>query len=491
MKNIKKFFAVLIALVMSISMATTAFAADTYSITINNSNTGHTYEAYQIFSGSLSKNGVLSDIQWGYSVSDTGKNALGKAASKAETLVTEADAKAFADEVAKYLTSPVGSANAPTDGKYVISGLSTGYYLVKDKDNSLQGGNDSYTSYILKVVADVTADPKSDAPESAKKVMDTNDTTGATTGWQDSADYDIGDKVPFQLTGTLPANYSEYETYTLIFHDTESAGLTFDKDSVKVYVDGKAITSGYTVVTEGLDDGCTFEVRFADVKSIAAATDGSVITVEYNSLLNENAVIGAEGNKNTMNMEYSNNPNAEQGGTPGDTGKTPDDTAIVFTYQTVINKVDENNAPLTGAEFTLEKKLANGRWETISVVKNDEGTIFTFAGLDDGDYRLKETKTPDGYNSIDPIEFTITAEHEVLSDVPALTSLNGNATSGEITLVSNLANGSLTSNIVNQSGSTLPSTGGIGTTIFYIVGAVLVLGAVVLLITKKRVGTAK
>ena len=130
-------------------------------------------------------------------------------------------------------------------------------------------------------------------------------------------------------------------------------------------------------------------------------------------------------------------------------------------------------------------------WKAITVVKNAEGTTFTFSGLDDGNYRLTETKTPAGYNTIDPIEFTITAEHDVLSDSPALKSLSGNATTGEITFTSNTTEGSLSADVVNKAGATLPETGGIGTTIFYVLGSVLLVGAAVLLITKKRMSAQK
>lgn len=142
---------------------------------------------------------------------------------------------------------------------------------------------------------------------------------------------------------------------------------------------------------------------------------------------------------------------------------------------------------LTGAEFTLEKyNKATDKWETITVVKNDDGTTFTFSGLDDGNYRLTETTTPDGYNTIAPIEFTITAEHDVLSDSPTLTSLSGDVTTGEITFAANATDGSLSADVINNAGATLPETGGMGTTIFCVLGGVLMLGAVVLLVTKKR-----
>ena len=147
MKHGKKFASLLLALVMVLGLSITASAADTYSITINNNAEGHTYEAYQIFTGDLSGT-TLSNIVWGSGVSEAGQTALGDAAAKAESLKTEADAKAFAKEVAPYLTTAAGSANTVTDGKYVISGLAAGYYLVKDQDGSLTGDNDSYTESV-------------------------------------------------------------------------------------------------------------------------------------------------------------------------------------------------------------------------------------------------------------------------------------------------------------------------------------------------------
>ncbi len=500
MKHIRKLASLLLALVMVFALATTAFAEETtpttYSITINNSAEGHTYEAYQIFTGELSDT-TLSNIVWGSGISEAGQTALGGAAAKAETLKTEADAKAFAKEVAPYLTTAAGSANTVTDGKYVISGLAAGYYLVKDQDDSLTGDNDSYTEYIVKVVSNATATPKSDVPTVQKKVKDINNSTDdAMTDWQDSADHDIGDSVPFQLKATLANNVSSYTTYKVVFHDTQSKGLTYNNDA-KVYIDGTE-TDGFTVTaTVNADGTTTLTVSCDDVKTLGAG-NRSVITVEYTATLNTNAVLGSAGNPNEVYLEYSNNPNKSESGN-NETGNTPEDVVIVFTYKTIISKITKNPdykpevagskayIPLTGAEFTLEKyNKETNEWKAITVVKNDEGTTFTFTGLDDGNYRLAETKTPAGYNSIDPIEFTVTAEHDVLSANPTLTSLSGNATTGELTFTSNTTEGSLSADVVNNAGSTLPETGGIGTTIFYVLGSILVLAAVVLLVTKKR-----
>lgn len=516
MKHSKKLASLLLALVMALSLAVTAFADEstTYSITINNSTAGHTYEAYQIFTVDLATNEagnkVLSNIVWGSGVSEAGQTALGDAAAKAETLKTEADAKAFAKAVAPYLTTAAGSANTVTDGKYVISGLAAGYYLVKDQDGSLIGDNDSYTEYIIQVVGNVTATPKSDVPEVQKKVKDINDSTDTTkTDWQDSADYDIGDSIPFQLKATLADNVSSYTTYKVVFHDTLSKGLTYNNDA-KVYIGGTE-TNGFAVTaTVNADGTTTLTVSCDDVKALDAS-NSSVITVEYTAKLNENAVLGSAGNPNEVYLEYSNNPNKSEKGN-NETGETPKDVVIVFTYKTIINKVDSENKPLTGAAFKLEK-LIKGKdgdadtWTTVKEFAVDETTTsFTFSGLDDGQYKLTETKTPVGYNTIDPIYFVIEATHGETADAPTLKTLNAYLTDangnkqtemkdGESVNIDlgtvDLTAGSITTTVVNKSGSKLPSTGGIGTTIFYVLGGVLVLAAVVLLVTKKRMSGAE
>ena len=215
----------------------------------------------------------------------------------------------------------------------------------------------------------------------------------------------------------------------------------------------------------------------------------------YTATLNEGATIGGAGNPNTVKLEYSNNPN--QGG-EGDTGKTPENKVTVFTFQLNIDKKDEKNQPLKGAGFTLYKYDADAegeeadKWSLVGTeIKGEDLTSFTWEGLDAGRYKLVESTTPNGYNTMEDIEFTITAD---LSNEPAsVTALNVAVTENpnlaeQPVMSTDRDSGTISSTVVNESGAQLPSTGGIGTTIFYVVGGVLVVGGGVLLVAKRRVG---
>lgn len=490
MKLFKKFasFVLAFAMIMAIAMPSVVKAAGNGSITITGANAGHTFEAYQIFAGDVSGS-TLSNLKWGSSVNAEGQIALGDAKAKAKSLNDSSAAKTFAYEVSKYLATASGTSVA--EGKnYKINNLTPGYYLVKDRDGSVSG-QDSYTKFILEVVGnDVSAKVKSSVPTSEKKVMDANDTEGTKTEWQDSADYDIGDAVPFQLTGTVAQDYNDYKgAYQLVFHDTLSNGLTFNASSVKVYVndsDTPVATNQYTI-TYPATDNHSFDVTIHDVKSLG--TDVSKVRVEYTATLNENAIIGSLGNPNKMYMEFSNNPNNEQG---GDKGQTPEDKVIVFTYKIVINKIDSRRIPLAGAAFKLEKVLTNGEKKlvkeyTLGADENDpEKTKFEFTGLDDGQYILTETVAPEGYNTMDPITFNVIASHDTESADPKLTDLNGNPVNGEIEFTVNKDKGTLTAAVVNYQGDELPSTGGMGTTILYAAGVILILAAGVFLVMQKK-----
>ncbi|MBR6623835.1 MAG: LPXTG cell wall anchor domain-containing protein [Ruminococcus sp.] len=538
-RTFKRFAAItsasLLAACMVAPMAGSAVVKETEiksaNITIENTVSGHEYEAYQIFKGTLLKSVddnntedittddnttvTFTDVNWGDNViespalytalaeienadgdavfvDENGAN-LTTAAKVAEKLQGASSdvTKAFAATMNKHLNSTgvqtltenkTGEGEDTTTTGYTLTSTKPGYYLIKDKDGSLANEEDTYTSFIVQVLGDVSIAPKSGMVEFKKKIKDTNDSTGVTSDWQDSGDYDIGDKIPFQLTGKVAGDYDAYKVYQFVFHDEECEGLTFKRDSVVVKVDGTKIESGYEIV-EAPSDDCSFEIKFADLKQIGSVQAGSVITVEYESELNASADIGLPGNPNTSYLTFSNNPNNETG---TEIGKTVDDTVIAFTYQTVINKVDENNNALIGANFKLEKKeIVDGTTTWVEVTRKTgdaTGSKFTFTGLDDGDYKLTETATPPGYNSINPIEFTITAEHEILSDNPTLTSLMG----GDLVTGEFKDTGVITQSIQNNAGSVLPGTGGIGTTVFYLGGGAMVAVAGIYLISKKR-----
>lgn len=494
MKHTKKLASLLLALVMVFALATTAFAAENTIISPPEGST-RTYDVYQIFTGDLHE-GVLSNIKWGKNGTDTEGTAVDQTTLDALAAVNGKSDTEKLTEIQKYVKLDSGKFGTVSNGNPL--NVPTGYYLIKD--NGPVNDGEAYSLYVVQVVGPTTISPKVGTTTSDKKVKDTNDSAAnSTTDWQDSADYDIGDAVPFKLSATIAQDYTSYtHGYKLTFHDKEDAGLTFNASSVKVYVDGEEITSGFTVVTDGLTDGCTFEVRFANLKEINSVHAGSVISVEYTSTLNTDATVGSAGNKNTSHVTYTNNPNDEQA---GENGKTPDDVVIVFTYQTIVNKVTKNPnydstvegskeyIPLKGAGFTLYKKNAFGTYEAVgSELVGEDMTTFTWSGLDDGDYKLVETTTPAGYNTIADIEFTISAGH-VDGDSPYLNTLSGNVTSGTATFTAVVNDGSLSTDVVNNSGTQLPSTGGIGTTIFYVLGSVLVIGAAVLLVTKKRMST--
>lgn len=493
MKHAKKFASLLLALVMVFALATTAFAAENTTISAPDGST-RAYDVYQIFTGDLHE-GVLSNIKWGKNSTGTEGAAVDQTTLDALAAVNGKSDTEKLTEIQKYVKLNSEKFGTVSNGNQLT--VPTGYYLIKD--NGPVNDGEAYSLYVVQVVGPTTISPKVGTTTSDKKVDDKNDSnaTEDATTWQDSADYDIGDAVPFKLSATIAQDYANYTRgYKLTFHDKEDTGLTFNKNSVKVYVDGTLITTGYEVVTESLTDGCTFEVRFANLKDIASVKAGSIISVEYTSTLNDQAVIGSTGNKNTSHVTYTNNPNDEQA---GENGETPDDVVIVFTYKTIVNKVTKNPnydpkvegseeyIPLKGAGFTLYKKNASGTYEAVgSELKDKDMITFTWSGLDDGDYKLVETTTPSGYNTIPDIEFTITATHDVSSDSPTLISLSGG---DKFTGV--VSTGVVSANIENQSGAQLPSTGGIGTTIFYVLGSVLVIGAVVLLVTKKRMSTKR
>lgn len=365
---------------------------------------------------------------------------------------------AFAALVERHLTSDVAFSTDVGD-TYTISGLAAGYYLVKDQDSSLGAAEQpaAYTKFMLQMVKDINATPKSDLPTVEKKVHESSYATdgGYGTGYNDVADWSFGDKVPFKLIGTVP-EMDGYSAYKYTFHDTLSAGLTLDSTSVKVYLAGAkdADLSSLTPLTADSDytlnlpsssgtaliDGCSFEIAFTNLAGIAGIASGKYIIVTYDATLNDTAMIGLNGNENTVKLEFSNNPADST-----DTDETTPDTVIVFTYELDGTKVDgaDTDTTLPGAEFVLlnaaKNKVAqigdDGKldgwtdlpggagtgnaityedWADMDpgvILTSDANGLFKAIGLDDGTYQLREIKAPAGYNLLPgDVEIVITAD---------------------------------------------------------------------------------
>lgn len=521
--------------------------ATTGSITINNASKGHTYSAYQIFDGDLSydsetggdlTNPTLSNVEWGTGVNKTAvtaaladtefadMTAADIAAYLSDTKTGgEATARKFAQAISGVLAE-TAQGTATIQGEETsctISGLDFGYYLIKDTATIAGDDNkaDAVSLFMLQVVGPTTVESKVGTPSSDKKIV-----TGENSeGREVVGDYNIGDTVKFELTATLGDNYDKYTTYKLVFHDTMSKGLTLKVDTIVVKMGNTTFTqvtgdekNGYTVTTRTDTEGnATLDIAFADLKTAASnAATGSVITVTYEATLNSDAVIGNPGNPNTMHLEFSNNPNDEG---EGETGKTPDKEVIVFTFELDNNKVDGQNTETTlpGAEFVLKTATGDStdvkyavinaethkfiRWsdvkiegtndddETTTLVSDEDG-LFQVIGIEAGTYYLEETKAPVGYNKLEnDITVVITPSYD-----PNYQGTPGNdnvITELDVTVGGKDAaidddKGIGTGTIANNKGATLPETGGIGTTIFYAVGGLLTVGAVVLLVTKKR-----
>jgi fimbrial isopeptide formation D2 family protein/LPXTG-motif cell wall-anchored protein len=559
MKTIKKLASILLAVVMVLATAVSASASTSVLA-------GHTYKAYQIFKGTQAKDDtVLTDISWGSGVdwsalaSDIKTDTtFGTIFSEVAATPTEADAAVVAEALADHDSDSVIAKEFAkkvyahkTTGISVVPNETTveaGYYLVVDDTNFAESDVNAIRNLAIVRVTEngiISIEEKTSLPEVQKKVMEKNDSTGITSGWQDAADYDIDDLVPFQLTATLPSCYADYGKYQTNFYDTMSDGLTFNEITA-VYVEKgnetfKFAQSDYKVTSSEH----SLTVAFPNLKSSSISaniTKDCKIIVEYNATLNEKAKIGAEGNPNKVYLTYSNNPNngsnSNNGGNPGDNsgnpggdnpgdgsgnpggdnpgdgsenpggdnpgdgsgnpggdntgdddevGKTPEDQVIVFTYKLTVNKIADDKKPLAGAEFTLTKwnedsaKAVDGEASKTAVVSED-GTTFTFAGLDAGTYKLSETKTPDGYNTAEDIVFTISAQYDEKADTPELKEL----TVDQEEMAATVADGNVKATVINYKGGTLPSTGGMGTRIFTVGGLILMCGAAILLVAKKR-----
>lgn len=516
MTKMRRFAAIAAAAAMTACMAMPMSAMFTASAaTINVTTDGatastSTFEAYKLLGATDGGDG-----KYAYTVNEDYKTILQAATGATEDSAiiaaisgyTAEQMRTFADTVYKAIQAAGMEYDATGTGS--ITTDTQGYYLVAE--TALADANTAGTMSLVMVDTlgkdNVTITTKTESPSFQKKLKDANDTEGTETGWQDSADYDIGDKVPFQLKATLPADYANYKEYKLVFHDCLQDGvLSYDADSAKVSHKGTGavaitpVTSTTCGASSTNGDDCDLEFT-VDVKTaFPDAVAGDTIEIEYTATLGEGAKHGSAGNWNAAYLEYSNNPyfdsslNTDQN--PDNdmeetTSETPEDQVVVFTYKTVINKVDgtdgaNKGAALAGAAFKLSKLQSDGTYKEVKAFTAGEATSFEFVGLDDGTYKLEETTTPEGYNPIDPIEFKIEATHDEEADTPALKTLTGTKVTGEITLAASTDNSSLTADVENKSGTELPDTGGIGTTIFYVVGGTLVAGAGVTLIAKKR-----
>lgn len=541
--------------IAGVAGASTAMAVDgnTVNVTVPGADSNlndHAYTAYQILSGTqATSGGALGDAEWGTGIND----AAFLKALKADTTIGKyfanvTDAKGFAEAlsntdnfpadgantrlVAKIaMKNKAGSGTALTSGK--TTELATGYYVIVDSTAAEQA---VYNPAVLAITSDITITDKTDVPTLEKKVQenkkDATDDTAYGSKFNDVADYNIGDDVPFHLIGSVP-DMSQYETYTYKFTDTFDKGFdAVDTSNVKVYLsndkkldlEGESVdtditsyfsdTNGsiqYTPATEAQGETAgtkaTLTVSTKDLKKAATYSkeQPQYVIVSYTAKLNANAKIGLPGNVNEAYLTYSNKP--DQSGTgDNNTNDTPHDKVIVFTYGLDVTKVDSKNTEtkLKDAEFKL--KNSDGKWATItdgkvtgwadtelqgSVLKSDESGKFKVEGLDDGEYTLKETKAPAGYNlPADGFSVTLTA-----------TTANNQAWDGTATkALTNLAvkvgqtdgTGDVTTGlgaitIKNTQGSSLPSTGGMGTVLLYVAGiAVFVLAGATLVMALRR-----
>lgn len=533
-KTIKKLLAALLAVAMVCAMAIPAFADDTEEDLGKN----HCYDAFQIFKGDVTGNDTdgfkISNVGWGSSIAHpneflaqlTEDLTIG---DKFETSFTPQEAAAVISQWSDSDNNSIAFARCVCNYVYsdgdstpVLQGGHTngfkleeaGYYLIVDTSSfSSDANNDSYhayNSFLLKVNKanyHVQITPKVVKPTVKKEVYDNDDgsSSGDNNGWGSSADHAINEEFKFRLIAKLPESennghaYDYYDKYSVIFHDTLSDGITYDRpDSVVIKSNGKTyvIPNDSSKYTIGLESQNYLVVKIPDVKACAKdagfdLNDGATITVTYTAHLNENAAVnGSAENKNSVRLQYSNNPRPDDeywGYTPN---YTPESEVYVYTYQLNNTKraEKEDGTPLPGAGFRLYSNEACHDEDEIKLKMNDDGTYsrdfstegkgvemisgqdgqFNVKGLDAGTYYLKETTPPSGYSACANKEIVISATH------------NGNHVE--------LDSSKLSTTIINKKdgGITLPSTGGIGTTIFYVVGGGLMVAAIVLLVTKKR-----
>lgn len=534
MKKMKKLLSILSAAIMLIAMTTTVFANATLS---RESGDTHEYAVYQIFTGTVSSD-VISDVKWGLNGIGTNREDVNTSVLKALKAVNSAsDAEKI--EVIKNYWNQESAAFAIINGTTETASLPSGYYLIKD--TTQVGGGDSVNFHVVKITdgsENLTITQKRDEPVVHKYIKEDSNSS-----YEKTADYSMAEEIPFRIVGTLPdrEDYARYTTYQYKFTDTLT-NMNYVADSLHVYVYngyrdannlgtkvGELDLSDNNVNTSANATGVT--VEFKDLKtakykdSTPAVSNGveagNVVVVEYNAKFTSNATIGGNGNPNEVKLTYSNNPNLNSSGVPiTTTSDTPKDYAYAFTYTLDATKVDSTtNEALPDAGFKIYYKdnsdtahyavITDGKvtdWKTnideaTQITTETNGQILV-KGLDAGKYYLKETKTPDNYSPIiADVEFTISAtissktggvagsdEYEIsaLSITSSDTNVDVNK-KATVNLAANTQTGTVYTNIKNSPTSTLPTTGGIGTKIFYVVGGIMMVASLALLFLKKRV----
>ena len=515
----KKLFTILLALALLVSLCSVAMAT---KITVEGGANGSVYSAYKLLNATDGGSGKIA-----YTFNEkytailqaiTGKTEINEVVDYILSKDNDAGIREFADAVYQQIADAVPAIEADyvsEDG--VFADVAQGYYLIAETE--VGDPSDTFSLVMLKTAGqdDITVFTKEDKPTVVKKVLEKNDSTNFSE-WGDSADHDIGDNVEYYIRGTLSSKYALYDSYYYSFTDEMVKGLTYNEDAKVYVVNGEneyEVTEYFQIKLISNDEtelaGFMAEGNLKEIDAVCEEfeiTADSVIMVKYTALLNENAVKGPQGNPNYVYLEYEANPYLEADGEidttdrPGDDGstkdkpgKTPIDINIVFTIDSVVNKVDKDGNALEGAGFTLYKWIktddAEG-WEQIGDERSG-ATTFVFEGLDSGIYKLVETTIPAGYNECKPVEFEVACEYNKDVDPHTMTALkvydregNDISTGDDAMFNATLELGQISANIVNLTGVELPETGGIGTTIFYIVGAVLALGAIVLLVAMKR-----
>ena len=530
--------------------ASTAMAAEgDVTITIGSETTpasvGDVYAGYRLFDETEATVGEKTNVayqkrtNWNHydkvaeAIKDVDSSATLTENSKVDDFVAaigkfdSTKTKRFAENLYKSLKEDGVAADA-NSAAVAAGAFSTtlsgpqGYYLIVQTTAANDAGK-TMSAVIVNTAgqAGVTVSPKKDTVTVSKKVqenMDGVNNPASEDNWGTAADYNIGDYVKFQLTGSLPTDYADYTSYEYTFHDTADQSLAFVNDTthpVKVYavndnnkVELKQDTlTGYQVLTSDIN-GETFNVKFADLKKAQAEKTGDTvnitsstqIVVEYYAQLNENAVLGSNGNQNKVYLQFSNNKYGEG------TGKTEEHKVTVFTFKlevTKYGKTDSDKEALNGAGFTLYKATkvnpADSDYAKVGdEVQHTNGNVFDFTGLDSGYYKIVETTTPKGYNTIDPITFTVTATYNSADEPGTLTDLTvtdvkvGGVASAEQTFTVNKGTGEagtaqIKTDVVDIPGSKLPSTGGMGTVLLYVAGiAVFVLAGATLVMALRR-----